>query len=419
MTDRDDETDASDPEERSTLEKAQEQKQQSYSDVGYQQVEWDLLKPPGKQILPHAHTNRLKLSEMSVREDTETTEWDIRDREGRYYGSDDLGEIPDNPTLDSLDEVCDTVESETGKQRRIALAHLAAIAREHPGDTTDAVPAAVAQVGDTPPAVQGEAVGVLRRVASADPAAVEPAVSPVAELLTPDTESMLTVEALNFVAVLAGNDPEAVLDTVPRLADLLGTEGVDPKPITRSLAYIAETSPGELITVVPKLESFLEEDNSPDVGVLAALGRVAKSYPGVAKEAIPAAVSLMDADDSRVRTNATGLLTDLAEEYPGELRSAVPQATELLKDDDERLRHNLTSLLARVANEHPAVVEPATDALVARLDDSLAGTRLNACWALNYLGADRATPELEELAVNDPDEDVRKAARVAVDALED
>ena len=418
MTDRDNETDASDPEEKSTIETVQERKQRSYPDVGYQQVEWDLMKPPGERILPHTHTNRLKLSEMSVREDTNMTEWDIRDREGRYYGSDDLGKIPDDPTPDSLDEVCETVESETGKQRRIALAHLAAIARQHPGEATDAVPTAVAQLDDTPPAVQGEAVGVLKQVADTDPAAVEPAVSPVTGLLTPDTEPMLTAEALEFVAVLAGTNPEAVLDTVPRLADLLGAEGIDPKPITNALARIAETSPDELLTVVPKLESFLE-DESPDVGVLAALGRVARSYPGVAKETIPTTVSLIDADDSRLRANATALLTDLAEEYPGELRSVVPQATERLADDDAKVRHNVTSLLARVADEHPAAVEPATDALVARLDDSLAGTRVNACWALNYLEADRTVSELEELAANDPDGDVRRTARIAVDALED
>jgi HEAT repeat protein len=83
------------------------------------------------------------------------------------------------------------------------------------------------------------------------------------------------------------------------------------------------------------------------------------------------------------------------------------------------VRHNATSLLARVANEHPAAVEPATDALVARLDDDLAGTRLNACWALNYLEADQTVSELEELAANDPDEDVRRVARMAVEALED
>lgn len=115
------------------------------------------------------------------------------------------------------------------------------------------------------------------------------------------------------------------------------------------------------------------------VGALAALGGVAKSYPSLTKEAIPAATSLLDAEDKRRRANAAGLLTGIADEYPSELQSVVPQATELLEDNDEKVRHNATSLLARVANEHPAAVEPATDALVARLDDDLAGTRLNAC----------------------------------------
>lgn len=420
MTDEDDRTDGSDPEEKSTLEKVNEQKQQSYPDVGYQQVKWDLMKPPEAQITPLTHTNRLKLSEMSIREDTDLTEWDIRDREGRYYDSGGFEEIPDDPTPDNLDDVCDTIESEEGKQRRIALAHLAAIASKHPRAAADAVPTVTAQLEDTPPAVQGEAVGILTQIADVEPAAVETAISSVGELLTSDTEPMLAAEALEFVAVLARDDPEAVLDTVPQLAALLGTEDIDPKPITNAFAHISETHPDELVPVVPKLESFLEDgEGRLEVGVLAALGRIAKTYPTVAKEAIPAAVSLVDADDNRRRANATGLLTDLADEYPGELRSVVPQATELLEDDDEKVRHNATSLLARVANEHPAAVEPATDALVARLDDDLAGTRLNACWALNYLEADQTVSELEELAANDPDEDVRRVARMAVEALED
>lgn len=412
-------TEPSDRERESTAEKIREQKRRAYPDVGYQVLMWDLLKPPKQRLQPLKHTNRLKLSEMSPRHSTGMTEYGIRDSEGRTYTDSDFETIPDNPKPEAIDDVCSTIESEDGKQRRLALAHLAAIATEHPDAATDAVPTVTAQLGEAPPAVQGEAIRILKHIASVDPVAVNSAVPPVAELLTTDTEPMLLTEALEFVAVLASSDPDAVLDVVPQLTVLLGTDDIDAKPIVNTFASLSKDHPEELVSVVPKLESFLEDgDDELDVGVLAALGRVAKSYPSLGKEAIPAATSVLEAEDKRRRANAAGLLTDIAEEYPDELQSVVPQAIELLEDDDERVRYNATSLLARVADEHPEAVEPATEALVACLDDEMSDTRFNVCWALIYIEADETVPELVELAENDPDEDVRAVARTAIERLE-
>ena len=36
----------------------------AYPKVGYQIVEWDMLKPPDERVMPLTHTNRLKLFEM-------------------------------------------------------------------------------------------------------------------------------------------------------------------------------------------------------------------------------------------------------------------------------------------------------------------------------------------------------------------
>lgn len=412
-------SDHSDRTNSSSQDKRKQQLEQAYPDIGYQTAEWDMLKPPDERVVPLTYTNRLKLSEMSVRPDGEMTQYSLFDSEGNTYTQRDFDKLPDSSNPDRLDAVLTKIDSEDGKPQRLALAELADIADSNPDKSVTAVEPMMALLGDASPAVQAEALGILTSIADTNSDAVRPAVDPAIDLLSGSTHHLLRNEALQFLATFAGHDPEPLTETVPRLATLLHDEETDPEPIARALLAIARSDPDSLLPIVPKLERYLETDpQQAHVWVLGAVGHLSKIHPGIAKETIPIAADLIDAEESVLRSNAAGVLADLADEYPSEVKSIVPRAIELLQDDDNHARYNASSILARVAEAHPEAAEPATEQLVDVLDDDMADTRFNACWALKYTNATAAVEKLTEVATTDPDEDVRNVARMAVDSID-
>lgn len=60
-------------------------------------------------------------------------------------------------------------------------------------------------------------------------------------------------------------------------------------------------------------------------------------------------------------------------------------------------------------------VEPLLDAL----DEEFPYARSNACWALGYVGAERALEPLEDVRNTDPNEEVQNAASAAINEITD
>lgn len=389
-------------------------------DVGYQTIEWDMLKPPDERVMPLTHTNQLKLSEMSVRPDRELTEYSLVDADGTTYTQDDLDAVPDTPDPAALNEVLTEIASSTGKPRRVALAHLAKMAATAPDACTAAVEPMVDLLDHSPPAVQGEALNVLTEIGKSDPELTRAGVDPAVTLVDSSTHPLLRNEALQFLAVFATHDPTAVTAAVPDLAVLLQDESTETDTTARILASIGGSQPDALVDVVPKLELFLEtERETAHVWILTAIGQLSKEHPNMTVEVVPTAGELLSADEVPLRSNAAGVLADIADEYPTEVKPWVPDAIELMEDSDKQVRYNATSILARVAAEHPDTVRPATEQLLAVLDDELDNTRFNACWALERINATSALERLREVAATDSDGDVRSVAQLAVDNLED
>mgnify|MGYP000462191182 CR=1 FL=1 len=391
----------------------------AYPDVGYQTAEWDMLKPPDERVMALTYTNRLKLSEMTVRSDKELTQYSLFDSQGNTYTQRDFDTLPDSPTPDRLDDVLTRIESGDVKTRRLALAELAELAAAYPGDSVPAAELLIELLDDAAPAVQGEALGILANLSDEHPDAVRPAVEPVISLFSNDVHPLLRNETLQFLATFAEHDPERLTEAVPQLAASLHDDAIDPDPVARILLSIAQSEPDALLPVVPKLELFLEtEPQSAHKWLLGAVGYLSKAHPGIAEEMIPIAAELIESEDTVLRANAAGVLADLADEYPTEVKPIVPDAIELLQDDEEQARYNASSILARVANAHPDAVKPATEHLLAVLDDELADTRFNACWALKRIDATAAIEKLSEIVATDPDEDVRDVAQMAIDSIE-
>lgn len=392
----------------------------AYPKVGYQTVEWDMLKPPDERVIPLTHTNRLKLSEMSVRTDRNLTEYSLVDSLGNTYSEADLNETPDIVDSARVNEVVSDIASSDGKSQRVALAHLTKMAVKSPDECIPAVDLMIELLGNSHPAVQGEALEILTRVAESDPERTRAGVEPALQLVNESTHSLLRNEAIQFLAEFGDPDPTVITDAVPQLAALLRDESTDTDSAARILASIGASQPDALVDVVPKLELFLEtEPERAHVWVLGAIGRLSKEHANLTVEVVPTAGELLSAEQYTIRSNAAGVLADIAEEYPTEVKPWVPDVIELIEDPDEQVRYNATSTLARVAKEHPDTVRPATEELLAVLDDDLADTRFNACWALKRLNATSALEALTELAATDPDEDVRSVAQVTIDSIDE
>lgn len=391
-----------------------------YPEVGYQTVEWDMLKPPDERVMPLTHTNRLKLSEMSVRTDRNLTEYSLVDSLGNTYTEGDLDEAPDTVDPASVNEVVSDIASSDGKSQRVAMSHLAKMAATSPNECISAVDLMIELLSDSHPAVQGEALEVLTRVAESDPERTRAGVEPVIHLVDESTHSLLRNEAIQFLAEFSDHDPTVVTDAMPQLARLLRDESTDTDSTARILASVGSSQPGALADIVPKLELFLEtEPERAHVWVLEAIGHLSKEHANITVDVAPTAGELLSAEQYTIRSNAAGVLADIADEYPTDVKPWIPDVIELMQDSDEQVRYNATSILSSVAKKYPDAVSPATEELLAVLNDESADTRFNACWALKRLKATSALEVLTELAATDPDEDVRSVAQVAIDSIEE
>ena len=394
-----------------------EERQAHYPDVGYNEIEINLGRPPGNALATLRH--HLRLSAIRLLPATEFEDYVVYDRHGNGYGHKTLNKGESDGTDSGVAELVETTQSGDARDRRVALLRLADLAEEKPEACLDVLPQLTTTLQTAEPAEQAEALHILSLLAEEFPEQVTPAADEVIKFLTVDRHADIQKDGISFVKAVAERNPGAVVDAVPRLAALLQDGPPAKGTAMNALTRIAKIHPDAVVPVVPQLVTYIEEgDDVHRVGGLAVLGMVSKEYPQVAEDIIPTARSLLDAEDDKVRTNATGLLADFADEYPDEIRPTVPRAVELLSDEEERVRYNATSILARVARKYPGEVEAGIPPLIDSLDDDNPYTRSNACWALGYMASESALERLEELIDTDPDEEVRNAAAFAVSEIQ-
>ena len=389
-----------------------------YPNTGYHLVKWDRRQSPADEMTPVADTNELTLSAMSVPQTQTFVEFTIEGSGGHTYTRDDFDSIPDEPDPADCTAVCDRIETTTGKSRRLALVHLARITDAAPEAASAAVSTLVPLLEETPPAVQGEALGCLQAIAAVDHEAVKPAVAPTKRLLSTASPQQLRDACLRFLLAVARTDPSPLVEMVPEFGTLLTAERADPAIVSRVLNQISIAEPEALMPIVSKVELFLEQ--GPDtgrVGVLAALGRLTKQHPAMTKEIIPTARDLVQDDNVYVASNAAGLLADLADEYPEAVATEIDPLVQLLDHDDTELRYNAVAVLTRVAEVDPEAVEPLIPEFIDLLDDEFVDTRFNACWALRYLDATAAVERLKEVVETDEDKRVKSVALHAIDGI--
>lgn len=387
-------------------------------DEGFVLAELDKAHTPDETLTPI--DTELTLTAFAIPEASELTAYVIYDADGNRYPPGDLQSIVEGPVAERVHTLLEDVRGDDTREKRLALYGIAEIASGEPELVIDAIPFLTEALEASEPDVRAMALEALATMGETYPGHVTPASESVIARLDPASDARLRADAVGFVASVAEHDPAAVVDAAPTLAVLVQDDTEAASRAIVALSRIAKRHPEAVAPAAAVLQERVADEDAPQrVGALAALGQIAKSYPDIAESTISIARDLLDTESDRLRSNAAALFADFAETEPERVRSVVPKAIELLDDTDERARYNATSILARVAEPFPDDVEQAIDPLVGTLEEEFEFTRSNACWALGYLEAERALPELENLAESDPSENVRNAADVAVDEIRD
>lgn len=329
------------------------------------------------------------------------------------------GSKPDAVRVSAVLALLDA-EDRPPKQERAALQALTRVAAVRPADCTPALPIVRSLLEEERSEAPGQALGVLRAIGEAEPAAV----APLASVLVPylDGPSVrVRREAAHCLANVAAEFPEDVTDAVPGLATVVedgipgGTHAV--YVFTR----VADEHPEAVKPVADTLATVVGDDSLPDTvrsNATGALGKVVGEYPSVGVEVVDEAIELLDVENPKLRNNAIGLLADVALVHTDVVEPHVGTIAPLLDAEDTYTRINASGALSRVAEDFPDAVRELTGAFVDLLTDDSPAVRENACWALGYLQATAAEEELRRRVREDESEAVRSRAFWALSRLE-
>lgn len=406
--------------EDTAFEAGREEREALYPDDGFVLAVINTMKPPGSALEWAGRS--LVLSNISIPPSNEWAEYVVYDADGHAYSRSTLQNVVDEPDEDQTNELVADLQSTDRREKRLALYGLHEIAEEQPATCLDVLPQLIQYLrgSDVEPDIQAASLAILGTVSEEYPEHVIPVADDVLSLLDPDSDARLHPDAIQVVAAIADRNPDAVVDGVPKLAALLQDDPPAEQILITAVTRIAVAYPAAVVPVASELVTYLEEgDDAQRIRAIAGVGAISKEYPEVAESTIPTAVELLESDRARLRANAAGLLAELAEEYPEHVQDAVPRVIELLADEDQKARYNATSILARVAKAHPAALDGAVEPLLDALDEEFPYARSNACWALGYVGAERALEPLEDIRNTDPNEEVQNAATAAINEITD
>lgn len=252
----------------------------------------------------------------------------------------------------------------------------------------------------------------LRQLAMNDAKAVLELRNDIVDHVSTKT-SDVTQAATGCCVELVATAPGEFVDLVPTLSTLLDTENDQIRTnAVYVLSGVAHEYPEEVKPVVPQLiDGLTDRDHAYQTNALSTLGAVVSAYPAIGTSATETLAEIAGSDaQTKVRANAVGLLGDIATEYPTALRDHVSVLVGCLHTDDEYLSGNAAAALLHIAVDDSEATEEAIPALVELLDDPSPVVRRNACKALGHLEATVALTQLQLMADDDPDEEVRSVA---------
>jgi HEAT repeat protein len=316
-----------------------------------------------------------------------------------------------NPTDADVGELVELSRSSEEKAQMHALTAMGRLIPDRSKDIVSVCPVLVEHLESEVLLTRFGALSCLSLLAEDDPEHVLSVIDHVLPLLEPACDPGIHEESIRFVSEVSTEYPEHVQDAVPQLATLLNDDPPQEQALLEAIVNIAKTAPDAVVPIAEDLCAYVESDEATHrTSAIAALGYIAKEAPEAAETTIPTMMALLESTQDRLRANAAGLLADLSEAYPEQMTYELSQVVALVEDPNENAQHNATYILAKVASRYPDDVEPAIEPLIQALDADLKNTRISACRALGYVGAEEATDALETRRDNDPSQDVRKVA---------
>jgi HEAT repeat protein len=311
-------------------------------------------------------------------------------------------------------------EDRPAQQERAALQALTHVAAVRPADCTPALPIIRGLLEGEQPEAPGKALGVLRAITEAAPAAVAPLVSVIVPYLdTPSSE--VRREAAHILSNVAAEFPEDVTDAVPGLATIVEEGHPGQTHAVYVFSRVADEHPEAVKPVTDTLATVVGDDSRSDsvrLNATGALGRVVGEYPSVGVDIVDDAIELLDADNHKLRNNAIGLITDVALVHTDVVEPHIETIAPLLTADDTYTRINASGALSRVAEDFPESVREVTGEFLELLTDDSPAVRENACWGLGYLQATEAEDDLQRRVREDDSENVRSRASWALSRLD-
>lgn len=339
-------------------------------------------------------------------------------------------------------------DHEAGPVRNAIALTAVDVAETHPERVATLATPLVDALRDDYPLVRKNAAEALVSVASVDPAAVATATDVLADALHADLPDLRrNVTAVAFI--LADEDPAAVVPLIDPLLDCVGreydlatdvpgdrktqlhvseTEQDDHRRHEAArrragltIARLAEERPESVIPVCDRLcdlatSSITAQARLP---LLETLGTLAESRPDDLRSVIDPLASVVDPTEPRqIVVHAVSTLGALAETHPTSVAGAVvpvlAPVIELFDASDPQQRGAAVGLAAYVAEHRPDALGNATPALRSLLADDHWFVRVNAAWALGFIGDDAAVRALREAEPAESNPDVEAAIEAAL-----
>jgi hypothetical protein len=258
----------------------------------------------------------------------------------------------------------------------------------------------------------------LAELAREAPADVAPSVDEIVRVAADNERAAATRDLLRCLASVSEDRPDALVDHVDALVDVLTTRRGYDRWGLRTLANVARVEPTALEPAVPVLtDALVANPDTNGVPALSALGRLARDGAPSSLEFVAYTADLVDHRERAVRRNATGCLADVAHRTPSAVEPVCPCLTSALERADPKTRANAAITLGRVAAGTPEAVGRHRQQLLELLDDEARHVRANACIALGHGEVVEARDRLDRLAAEDPAPSVRNRATWARDRL--
>lgn len=258
----------------------------------------------------------------------------------------------------------------------------------------------------------------LARVATHDPERVLAVREAILGRLRPPDGPYAAAASVCVVQLLEA-DPAAFVPHVPDLAALLGA--ADPaarRHAAHAFTVLADAHPDAVAHVSGALEDGLSAADPETVQkATSALGLLAAHDADAVVAHLSDVGPHLDHPVDGVRTNAVGVVAAVAGHRPGAVEGLLVDLVDRLDDDAPPVRRNAAATFARVAAQGESVPRPADAALIEQLDDPDPTVRALACRAIGHLDAPAAVELLRTTAADDPDVDVREAARWALERV--